>query len=65
MYIRTVLLEPLNSLCIEWLFLCSYQSEENLMKKVIRYRVNWFNLAILIVATGIVLRLLNYLLNSI
>ena len=26
--------------------------------KVIRYRVNWFNLAILIVATGIVLRLL-------
>ena len=33
--------------------------------KVIRYRVNWFNLAILIVATGIVLRLLIYLVNSI
>lgn len=33
--------------------------------KVIRYRVNWFNLAILIVATGIVLRLLVYLLENI
>ena len=33
--------------------------------KVIHYRVNWFNLAILIVATGIVLRLLIYLVNNI
>ena len=33
--------------------------------KVIRYKVNWLNLAILIVATGIVLRLLIYLVNNI
>lgn len=35
------------------------------MKKVIRYRVDWFNLAILIVSIGIVLRLMVYLLEEI
>lgn len=35
------------------------------MKKVIRYRVDWLNVAILIVSVGIVLRLLVYLLENI
>lgn len=40
------------------------KSKSNKRIKVIRYRVKWFNLAILIVSVGIILRLLIDLLDG-